>query len=207
MAPGLQALNDRFPPNAPIPGRGLPQPEMLQIPTRQVRLVRAAGAFATSLVAAGTLALGPAAVIARLGSGGPVVVTPDAAPPHVLRLADTPREPFVRWLLDRPSQKFRARSTVVVAGATGSPRNRDDTVLMPCREPGLGGSAAACFAGRQLRWRPGAGETVALLRRPRPPPAPGIETSDCFAELTAFEPASSPPLRWRRPVFLLSSRI
>ena len=207
MAPGLQALNDRFPPNAPIPGRGLPQPEILQIPTRQVRLVRACVAFATSLVAAGTLSLGPAAVIARLGTGASVVTAPEAAPPHSLRLTATAREPIVRWLLERPSKDVRARSTVVVAGATGSPRHRDDAALMPCREPGPGSSAATRFADRQLRWRPGASEIVALSRRPRPPPAPGIETSDCFAMLAAFEPASSPPFRWRRPVFLLSSPI
>jgi len=204
MAPGLQALNGRFPPNAPIPGRGLPQPEILQIPTRQVRLVRACGAFAMSLIAAGTLALGPAAVIARFGAGGPVVIAPEVAPTRFLRVAASAREPFMRWLLDRPSKDVRARSTVVVAGATGSPRGRDDAVVMPCRAPGLGSGAAACLPSRELRMRSGASEVLALSRRPRPPPAPGIRTAHPLAALIAFHPASSPPHRWRGPVFLSS---
>jgi hypothetical protein len=207
MAPGLQALNSRFPPNAPIPGRGLPQPEILQIPTRQIRLVRAFGAFVTSLTAAATLALGPAVVIAKIGAGAPVLVAPSAAPQRIiLPFAGSAARQFDRWLLHRPRNDLRARSTVVVAGATGSPRGRDDAVAMPCREPGLGNCAAACFAGRQLRWRPGAREALALSRRPRPPPAPLIETSHCFAALTAFDPASPPLHRWRGPI-LLSSRI
>ena len=128
MAPERQALNNRFPPNAPIPGRGLPRPEILQIPTRQVRLVRAFSAFVMSLVAAATLALGPAVVIAKIGAGAPVVVAPSAAAPEIiLPLVVSAREPFDRWLLHRPRNDLRARGTVVVAGATGSPRGRDDT--------------------------------------------------------------------------------
>ena len=205
MAPGLQALNLQFPPNAPIPGRGLPQPEILQIPTRQVRLVRAFGAFVTALVAAATLALGPAVVIARLGAGAPVLVASSAVASPVIPLGvEFATQQLDRWLLHRPRNDLRARGTVVVAGATGSPRGRDDAVVMPCREPGLGNGAAACFAGRQLRWRPGASEVLALSRRPRPPPVPGVETPHQFAALIAFDPASSPPHRWRRPVFLFS---
>ena len=206
MASELQAPDSRFPPDAPIPGRGLPQPEILQIPTRQVRLVRACGAFLTSLVAAATLTLGPAAVIAGFGAGGPVLVAPAAAPLLPLRLAATARAPFVGWLLHRSRNDLRARNTVVVAGATGSPRSRDDAAVMPCRAPGLGNGAAAWFAGRQLRQRPGAGEVLALSRRPRPPPVRGVETADCFTALIAFDPAS-PPLHWWRGPVLLSSRI
>jgi hypothetical protein len=166
--------------------------------------VRAFGAFVTSLVAAATLAVGPAAVIAKIGAGGPVVVATSAAAPVVLRLVASPREPFDRWLLQRPRSDLRARNTVVIAGATGSPRSRDDAVVMPCRAPGLGRGAAACFASRELRMRPGASEVLALSRRPRPPPVPGVWTPHRFAALIAFDPASSPPHRWRRPVFLFS---
>jgi hypothetical protein len=207
MAPGLQALNGRFPPNAPIPGRGLPHPEILQIPTRQIRLVRAFGAFVMSLVAAATLALGPAAVIAKIGAGAPVVVALSAfAPPVIPPAIGAAGLHLDRWLLHRTRNDVRARSTVVVAGATGSPRGRDDAVAMPCRAPGLGNAAAACLASRELQMRRVASEVLALSRRPRPPPAPGVETPYRFAALIAFDPASSPPHRWRRPVFL-SSRV
>jgi len=202
MPLGLQALNDRFPPIAPIPGRGLPRPEVLQIPTRQVRLVRAAGAFAASLAAAGTLALGPAVVVAALGGGAPVLVAPSAAPQQVIPVAASVRAPFGRWLLRRSGTDVRARSTVVVAGATGSPRGRGDAVMMPCRRPGLGNCAAAWFAGRLLRWHPQASEVLALYRRPRPPPTAGGKTPLNLGALIAFDPASPPPARWRRPVFL-----
>jgi len=202
MAPGLQALNGRFPPNAPIPGRGLPQPEILQIPTRQVRLVRAAGAFAASLAAAGTLALGPAVVVAAFGGGAPVLVAQSAVPQQLIPVVASGHEPFVRWLLNRPRTDLRARNTVVVAGGTGSPRGRDDAVIMPCHGPGLGNGAAASFAGRLLRWRPQASEVVALSRRPRPPPVAGGKAPHHFGALIAFNPALSPPDRWRRPVFL-----
>ena len=205
MAPGPQAPDSRFPPNAPIPGRGLPQPEILQIPTRQVRLVRACGAFATSLAAAGALALGPTVVAAEF-SGAPVLVAPSSAPQQVIPLAASPRQPVVRWLVHRPGNDLRARSTVVVAGGTGSPRGRDDAVMLPCCRPGPGSGAAAWFAGRQLRQRPGAGEVLALSRRPRPPPLHGVAEPRLFTALIAFHPALSPPDRWRRPVFL-SSRV
>jgi len=206
MVPELQVPDSRFPPDAPIPGRGLPQPEILQIPTRQVRLVRACGAFVTSLAAAGTLALGPAVVAAEFGGGARVLVAPSSAPQQLIPVAASAREPFVRWLVHRPRNDLRARSTVVVAGGSGSPRGRDDGVMMPWCRPGLGNGAAARFAGRQLRQRPGAGEVLALSRRPRPPPVAGGKTPHHFGALIAFNPASSPPDRWRQPVFL-SSRI
>lgn len=202
MAPGLQALNGQFPPNAPIPGRGLPQPDMLQIPTRQVRLVRAAGAFVASLAAAGTLALGPAVVVAAISGGAPVLVRPSPVPQHPIPITASAREPFLGWMLRRSSSDVHARGTVLVAGAIGSPRGRDDAVLMPCRAPGVGNGGRSCAAGRLLRWHPQASEVLALFRRPRPPPVRGVETPYRFAALIAFHPAPSPPARWRRPVFL-----
>ena len=201
MARELQALNGRFPPNAPIPGRGLPHPEILQIPTRQVRLVRAAGAFAASLAAAGALALGPAVVVAALGGGAPVLEAPSAVPEQPIPVALSAREPFLRRMLRRSSNDVRARTTVVVAGATGAPRGRDDAALMPCRAPGTGNGASVRAARRLLQWRPPSSEVLALSRRPRPPPVAGAATPHRFVALIAFTPAPSPPVRWRRPVF------
>ena len=188
MARELQALNRRFPPNAPIPGRGLPHPEALEIPTRQVRLARALCAFGTSLAGAGTLALGPAVVVAELGAGAPVLVAPAAVTsPPVLSFAVRTNEPFDPRLVDRARNDVRARSTVVAAGGTGSPRGKDDGFMVSSRGPLPGDGAAARLAGRAQRRLPRAGEVPALSRRPRPPPAAGGGTPHPLAARNAFD--------------------
>jgi len=208
MAPELQSLDNRFPPNAPIPGRGLPPDVSSVIPTPQLRLARACGLFVSSLVAAATLAIGPAVVIARIGAGAPIVVAMTVVAPHLaLSFAASPGDLLRHWLLRRPRYDLRSRGLTVVAGATGSPRGRTrDAGVKPRREPGTGMGGPARLVARRLRLRPASSESLPLSRRPRPPPAPSVETPHRFAVQIALAPATPPLLWWCAPIFL-SSRV
>ncbi len=203
MALEPQQPASMFPPNAPIPGRGLPPDIAAAIPTPQLRLARACGLFATSLVAAATLALGPAVVIAKIGAGVPVVVALSVAAPRLaLPFTMSSGALLRRWLLRRPRYDLRA-GPMVVAGTTGAPRGRTRAAGVKPRgapAPGIGG--AAYLAAHLLGWRPGSSESLPLARRPRPPPVPGGDTPHGLVALSAFVPATPPLLWWCAPVFL-----
>jgi len=204
MALEPQQPASMFPPNAPIPGRGLPPDVCAAIPTPQLRLARACGLFVTSLVAAATLALGPAVVIAKIGAGVPVVVALSVAAPRLaLPFAASSRELLRRWLLRRPCYDLRSGGPMVVAGTTGAPRGRIRAAGVKPRggpAPGIGG--AAYLAPHLLGWRPGSSESLPLARRPRPPPAPGVGTPHGLVAQSTFVPATPPLLGWCAPVFL-----
>ena len=198
----------RLAPNAPIPGRGLPADACNVIPTPQLRLARACGLFGTSLVAAGTLALGPAVVIAKLGAGVPVVVDLSVAAPHVSLPSAVPaRGPLGRWLLKPPRPDWRAGSPLVVAGTAGAPRGRVRALAVTPRGEGLSGVAAAArLAVRRSGRRPARRASLALSRRQRPPPGWGRHAPNRSVALIAHEPATPPSSWWCGPLFL-SSRV
>ncbi len=208
MPPEPQFLDSRFPPNAPIPGRGLPPDVSVAIPTPQLRLARLCGLFVTSLLAAAMLAIGPAVVIARIGAGVPVVIELSAAAPRLaLPFAESSGDLLGHWLLRRPRYDLRARAQMAIASTTRSPRGRTrDAGVTPHHEadPGIGGQER--LAARRLRWRPGSIELLQLSRRPRPPPAPGMQTPYRFAAPIALATAAPPLLWWCAPIFL-SSRV
>jgi len=199
-----QVQDRSFPPFAPIPGRGLPQAQPGEIPTRRVRIMRACGAFATSLAAAATLSLGPAVVLAKLGSDAPVVVVFSATALRVvLPIASLPEDFLWRCELRRPRDDWGARGPLVIASAMGSPRGRTrDVGVTPPREAGPLDRATARLAARRLRWRPGSEASLPPARRPRPPPAAGAGTPPRFACSRPFAPATPSLLRWCAPAFL-----
>ncbi len=206
MALVLQQYASRLAPNAPIPGRGLPADISNVIPTPQLRLARACGLFSTSLVAAGTLALGPAVVIAKIGAGVPIVVDLSVAAPHIsVPPAAPPGSPLGQWRLMPPRHDWRAGSPMIVAGAAGAPRSRVRAPGMASRGHGLSGVAAAA----QLAvWRSGrcpvTRESLALARRQRPPPGAGRHTPNRSFTLYAGAPATPPTFGWCGPIFLSS---
>jgi hypothetical protein len=204
MAPESQALDSGFPPNAPIPGRGLPPSVCAEIPTLQIRIARAGALFVTSLLAAAMLAIGPAVVIAKIGAGAPVVVAMTVAVPHLAPpFTASQHELLVRWLRRRPPNDWRARGVMFVAGAPGSPRGRThDAGVKPRRAPGPGNGGPARLAAHRLRWRPAAGESLPLARRQRPPPRRAGTTAYRNAELIALAPATPPLVWWCGPIFL-----
>ena len=204
MPPDPQGLDSRFPPNAPILGRGLPLAQQGEIPTRRVRIIRACGAFGTSLVAAAMLSLGPAVVLARLSAGAPVVVVFSLREAHfALPFAALPAGLLWRCQLVRPGRDWCARNSVVIASATGSPGGgTNDAGVRSRGEDGTGEGGTARFAARRLRWRPGSDAALPPARRQRPPPAPVEESPHRLGLPLAFAPATPSLLRWWAPVFL-----
>lgn len=206
MAPRLQACDRRFPPLAPIPGRGLPPDVWGRIPTVRLRLLRGGGLFVTSLGASAALAVGPAVVLAKLGAGGPVIVeAPIPLPPTILagRATGGTAEPGRQ--LRRERQGVRSRAPVVVAGTGGAPRGgpRDRGVAARGAAPPASGRPAFLAAG-QGRWCPCPGTCCTLARRPRPPPASGNRTPRRQVALIALVPGTSPHHWWCAPGFLFS---
>jgi hypothetical protein len=204
MPPDLQWLDSRFPPNAPIPGRGLPLARPGENPTRRVRFIRACGAFGTSLAAAAMLSLGPAVVLARLSAGTPVVVVFSLSEAR-FALPFTVHPSDLLWLcqLVRPRRDWCARSSLIIASVTGSPRGRTNDAGVRSRgEAAPGGRGTARFAARRLRWLPGSDTALPLARRQRPPPTPGEEPPHRLGLPQAFAPATPSLLRWWAPVFL-----
>jgi len=202
-----QQYASRLAPNTPIPGRGLPADTCNVIPTPQLRLARACGLFSTSLVAAGTLALGPAVVIAKIGAGVPVVVDLSVAAPRLSLPSAVPSGPLAHWVLKPPRYDWHAGSPMVVGGTAGAPRSRLRALGVTPRGNGLSGVAAAArLAVRRRRRCPITRETLALSRRQRPPPGASRHTSNRSMALIAHEPATPPSSWWCGPIFL-SSRV
>ena len=208
MPPLPQGLDSRFPPNAPIPGRGLPLAQPGEIPTRRVRFLRACGAFGTSLAAAAMLSLGPAVVLARLSAGAPVVVLFSVSEARfALPFASLSADVLWRCQLVRPRRDWCASSSVVIASATGAPRGRTNDAGVRSRgEDGPGGSGTARAGSRRLRWRPGSDAALPPARQQRPPPTPGEGPLHRSGFRRAFTPATPSLLRWWAPV-LLSPRV
>ena len=199
MAARRQTLDLCFPPNCPIAGRGLPLDASIPIPTPQLRFARACGLFATSLLAAALLALGPAVVIAKIGARVPVVVLAsaaeraDAAEPAPAAVA------LCRGALARTPFVLRAEPMIVPAG-TGAPRRRTSASAVA----GVGFRAAeargaARLAARRRRRGVRAPDPPTLERRQRPPP-PGAAQQR--VPPTVFAPATPPHVAWCAPVFL-----
>ena len=193
-------------PTAPIPGRGLPADAIELIPTPQIRLARACGLFATSLAAAGTLAIGPAVVIARIAAGVPIVVTWGAEPAPAATARDAAGTRVRQLLLTRPRYALTAHEPLLVAGAAGAPRLRPQGSAL--RSPGrpapmeLGAARLAARRGG----RRSTGESTVLARRQRPPPAARRQTPGSSLTLIAHASAASPLYGWCGPIFS-SSRI
>jgi len=206
MAPGLQARDRRFPPNSPIPGRGLPPDVYARIPTVQFRLVRAGGLFATSVAASATLAIGPALVIVKLGAGVPGIVVPGITLRHAApadRLAAGAGAPRLQLRRERPA--VRSRAPVVVAGTGGAPRGGSRSLGVPGRGAGgPGRGSSILFAGGREQWRSCPGEYCTLSRRPRPPPASANRKPHRSVALIELAPATPPPYWWCGPGFLFS---
>jgi hypothetical protein len=203
MALKPQVLDRRFPPFAPISGRGLPQAQPGEIPTRRVRIMRAGGAFVTSLAAAASLSLGPAVVLAKLSSGTTVVVVvsvSDARPS--LPIGRVPTDLIVRCQLVRSRYDWSAPGALIVASGTGAPRGRPrDQGVLPRREAGPLDRGSASFAARRRRWRPGSEASLTPARRPRPPPLPGERTPYRVSALQASAPATPSLSRLCGPAF------
>jgi len=192
-------------PTAPIPGRGLPADAIELIPTPQIRLARACGLFATSLAAAGTLAVGPAVVIAKISAGVPVVVTWSAAPAPAATTRDADGSAQVRHLLlTRPRYALTAHEPLLVAGSAGAPRLRPQgSALRSHGRPAPLELGAARLAARR-GGRRSTGESTVLARRQRPPPAARRQTPGSSLTLIAHASAASPLYGWCGPIFLSS---
>jgi len=164
--------------------------------------------FVTSLVAAAMLAIGPAVVIAKVGAGVPVVVELSTAASRLaLPFAASSGDLLGHWLLRHPRYDLRARAQMVIAGTNRSPRGRTrDAGVTSHREPDSVTGGQERFAARRLRWRRASSQSLPLTRRPRPPPAPGVEAPHRFAAPIALAPAALPLLWWCAPIFL-SSRV
>jgi len=199
MAARRQTLDLRFPPICPIPGRGLPADASVPIPTPQLRFARACGLFATSLLAAALLALGPAVVIAKIGARVPVVVLSGAIP-----RADAEGGPVVGLQLCRgsltPAPYVLRAEPMIVPGGTGAPRSRSGT--SGAAGGGLRATearGAARLAARRRRRLARAPDPPTLARRQRPPP-PGAAHQ--LVPSTVSAPATPPHVAWCAPVFL-----
>jgi hypothetical protein len=165
--------------------------------------MRAGGAFVTSLAAAATLSLGPAVVLAKLSCGTTVVVVASVsdAGSSVL-IGHVPADLFVRCQLVRSRLDWSARSPLIIASGTGSPRGRPrDLGVRPRREAGMLERRSASFAARGRRWRPGSEASLSPARRPRPPPVPGEVTPHPVGPLQASAPATPSLSRWCGPAF------
>ncbi len=203
MAPRHVMQDRRFPPFAPIPGRGLPPAQPGEIPTRRVRIMRAGGAFVTAFAAAATLSLGPAVVLARLSSGPAVVVVVsvgDVRP--AFPVAPSPADLLARCQLVRARADWSVPGPLIIAAGTGAPGGRTrEQGATPRRESGSLESGSARFAARRRRWRPGAEAPLTPARRPRPPPVPGEVTAHRNSHPQAFAPATPSLVRWWGPAF------
>ncbi len=201
MAPRQRVQDIRFPPFAPIPGRGLPRALPGEIPTRRVRILRAGGAFVTSLAAAASLSLGPAVVLAKLGSDTTVVVVVSVTDERpTLPIAQVPTDLIGRCQLVRSRFDWGARGPMIIASGTGSPRNRPrDLGVKPRGQAGPFDRRSGSSAARRRRWRTGAEAPLTPARHPRPPPLPGERTPYRVGPLQASAPATPSLSRWCGP--------
>jgi len=171
MATRRLPLDAEYPPICSIPGRGLPCDASGPIPTPQLRLARACGLLATSLLAAALLALGPAVIIAKIASRGPVIValTASAARPDVPSGMAADQPPRC-WLSARPRRELRAEP-MIVAGATGAPRSRSGSLGVPVRgHAALQGRGLVRLAALRRHSLVRRSQSPTPTRRQRPPP-------------------------------------
>jgi len=198
MAARRQTLDLRFPPICPIPGRGLPADASVTIPTPQLRFARACGLFATSLLAAALLALGPAVVIAKIGAGVPVVVLSGAVPRADAAGPTSVGLELCRGSLAAAPYVLRAEP-MIVPGATGAPRNRTGTAGAAGGSPrAVEARGVARLAARRRRRLARASDPPTLARRQRPPPLGGAHQ---LVPSTVSAPATPPHVAWCAPVF------
>jgi hypothetical protein len=208
MASAPQSLDSRFPPNIPIPGRGLPGSASGRIPTPPLRLAGGLGLFVASLAAAALLTLGPAVVIATLSGRAPVVVALMIEVPHAAIAADATGEaPGSGAALRQPRSGWRSQTLALIAVLPRTTRGRLDRAGVRARGgPAPPGGERARLSSRADRLGPGATGVLSPARRPRPPPAPGGEIAYRLDALNVPAPAALPYPRRCAPAFL-SSRV